>query len=390
MYISRPGFRIFGMPIGSPFGFSFATGSGTHPPILLTNMNASLVIGQADFTHGAANRAGSIANNGFSSPQGIVSDGTRLFICDGSNNRVLVWNTIPTGDTPADIVFGQADFTHGSANQGSTVNANTLSNPRGIGVFGKKLLIADSGNNRVVIINDYTTLPTQNGNANVAIGQADLIHGTAGILNAPRGMFVDVNGKVFIANTGGNSILIYNAIPTSSGVSADLILTKIAATGPINTFIAPSGVYSDGVNLLLVDKNDSRVLYWSICPAVDVTAATIVIGQINFTTATSPPPNTAATLFAPYAAIMDAGRVIIADYNDNRVLVYNGVPAGNGANADVVIGQADFVSVTANQGNANPAANTLSGPGNGGSALCMARGRLFVCDQVNNRVLAFG
>ena len=40
----------------------------------------------------------------------MLSDGTRLFIADGGNDRVLVFNHIPTQNgAEADIVLGQPD-----------------------------------------------------------------------------------------------------------------------------------------------------------------------------------------------------------------------------------------------------------------------------------------
>jgi len=48
---------------------------------------------------------------GMNLPQGVFSDGTHLFVADTSNNRVLIWNTIPTtGTVQPDVVLGQQDF----------------------------------------------------------------------------------------------------------------------------------------------------------------------------------------------------------------------------------------------------------------------------------------
>ena len=85
--------------------------------------------------------------------------GKQLFVCDQNNNRVLIWNSIPSsGNSPADLVLGQQDFTHVSANDdaqagsaGVSPTGRTLSGPAGLFITGGKLLVTDSGNNRVLI-----------------------------------------------------------------------------------------------------------------------------------------------------------------------------------------------------------------------------------------------
>ncbi|KKL28011.1 hypothetical protein LCGC14_2379410, partial [marine sediment metagenome] len=39
-----------------------------------------------------------------------VWPGTRLFLADRNNNRILIWNELPTGNTAPDLVLGQEDF----------------------------------------------------------------------------------------------------------------------------------------------------------------------------------------------------------------------------------------------------------------------------------------
>jgi len=44
-------------------------------------------------------------------PQGVWIQGTRLFVADTDNSRILVWNTIPTSNyQAADYVLGEPDF----------------------------------------------------------------------------------------------------------------------------------------------------------------------------------------------------------------------------------------------------------------------------------------
>ncbi|MCX6117952.1 MAG: hypothetical protein NT027_10445 [Proteobacteria bacterium] len=99
----------------------------------------------------------STANNGGISastlnfPQGIYSDGTNLFVSDASNNRVLIWNSIPTASgTAATGVFGQPDFVASSANSGG-YSATSLYAPYGLTGDGTKLFIGDINNYRILV-----------------------------------------------------------------------------------------------------------------------------------------------------------------------------------------------------------------------------------------------
>jgi hypothetical protein len=72
---------------------------------------------------------------------------------------VLIWNKIPTANfTPADAILSQGDFTHNQYNDDNQdgvadahPTARTLSFPSGVYVLGKKLFVADNGNNRYLI-----------------------------------------------------------------------------------------------------------------------------------------------------------------------------------------------------------------------------------------------
>ena len=69
---------------------------------------ANLVLGQPDFI---SSNPG-ITSQGMNLPTAVASDGVHLAVADTSNNRVLLWNTIPTQmDQKADVVIGQKDFT---------------------------------------------------------------------------------------------------------------------------------------------------------------------------------------------------------------------------------------------------------------------------------------
>ncbi|RPI09423.1 MAG: hypothetical protein EHM65_09170, partial [Acidobacteriales bacterium] len=129
---------------------------------------ASLVLGQKDFTETAFTFPP--VATGFRTPTAVASDGVRLAIADTDNNRVLLWNSIPINNqTEPNVVLGQPDFKSSGVAQPPT--AKSLRGPQGVWFQDGKLFVADTVNNRVLI---WNSIPTSNGqSADVVVGQPD-------------------------------------------------------------------------------------------------------------------------------------------------------------------------------------------------------------------------
>jgi sugar lactone lactonase YvrE len=115
-------------------------------------------------------------------------------------------------------------------------------------------------------------------------------------------------------------------------------------------------------------------------------AADVVLGQSTFTTNT--PGSGANGLNHPTAAVMDpaTGKVFVSDTDNNRVLRFaSAAAAQSGASAELVFGQPDFSTTSANQGG-SASAGTISIPMD---IAVDAQGTLWVADYGNNRVLGF-
>src|SRR5258705_10431531 len=139
-----------------------------------TNMPASVVIGQTDFLSGSTNQGGGASTNPRFGPTSAIIIAGKLVVSDGANHRVLIYKNIPTtNNVSAETVIGQPDFTSNTKNQCNctTPAANTLNIPEFVATDGTKLFISDFSNNRVLI---YNTLPTtNNASADVVVGQVD-------------------------------------------------------------------------------------------------------------------------------------------------------------------------------------------------------------------------
>lgn len=376
-------------------------------PTFTTNQSASFVVGQPDFVSDQGNQGASASATTLELSYGVFSDGTRLYVTDNGNNRVLIYSSTPTVDgSSATVAVGQPDLVSSSANQGlPQPGAGTLNleEPGSSCYDGTNLYVADSGNNRVLV---YSGPPSSNGaSAEYVLGQPDMASDninqgmdgpTAYTLNDPEAVYCD-GARVYVADTGNNRVLIFNSIPSTNTVSADVVLgqpdffsdgsNQYSATAS-TTLASPTSVWSDGTRLYVVDNQNNRVLVFNSIPSSNDPAADFALGQPD--TASSGPnqngPAAANTLSDPYGVYSDGNNVYVADYGNNRVLVYPVSSLGTDESASVALGQPDMGSTQANQGAAGPSSNTLAGP----SAVASDGSDLYVVDNANSRVLEFG
>lgn len=270
-----------------------------------SNQPADIVLGQPDFKTRLANEGKQVpSNRAFRGPQGVWIQGTRLYVADSQNNRVMIWRSIPTSNfQAADVVLGVPNFTTATTQNLSADNfkpqANSLLEPVSVTSDGQKLFVTDLGYNRVLI---WNSIPDANGApADVVVGQPDMISGDANntknlcladhtkdkdgndvppvsckaVLNFPRFALSD-GTRLFIADGGNDRVLIYNKIPTQNGQEADVIVGQIAgnlnqvsdSANPVgrsssDSVATPMGLAWDGTNLYVSDPFRRRVLVFT-------------------------------------------------------------------------------------------------------------------------------
>lgn len=377
------------------------------PPIFLnltTFQPASRVIGQADFVSGAANQGGTAAANTLWFPSVAEPDG--MFVVDSANHRVLGFGTLPgSNNAAASIVLGQPDLVSNQLDQGGIPNGGTLHFPHDALVRDGRLFVVDGGNSRVLV---WNTVPTTTGTpADLAIGQANLTdqNGAAAAdrFLQPRAVSVAGN-RVIVTDQLNHRVLVFNGVPTTSGASADLVLGQAdftsglanrgLATTAANGLSSPSGVWSDGTRLAVVDQGNSRVLIWTTFPTTNGQAADIVLGQPDLVS--SAVTTGASGMRYPTDVDSNGTQLFVGDGGWNRVLVWNLFPTTNGAPADVVLGQGDFNHGWGNDDDqdsvpdAGPTARTLATDASSLHMRVRVSGPLlFVGDTKNHRVLVF-
>jgi hypothetical protein len=410
-----------------------------------TGQAARLVVGQTTFTSQDPNSSDVIVG----AASGLAFAADTLFVADSnrvgaipSNHRVLLYKGAssmfpsPTAELTASskcpvcvgkasVVLGQPDFTTTTLNLTATSSALRL--PTAVASDGIHLVVADTDHNRVLIWNKIPSVNNQP--ADVVVGQPDFssvapssTSPTAKSMRGPQGVWIQ-NGKLYVADTQDNRVMIYNRIPTANGAAADVVLgapnfttfvepdlTQQKTSAAANNMLNPVAVTSDGVRLFVTDLGYNRVLVWNVIPSSNAAPADFALGQpdlnsstpdYGFTadttgketpvlcpTATGTDSNSnptynarcSATLNFPRFALSTGDRLFIADGGADRVLVYNTIPSQSGASADLIIGQ---IGGSVNQ--ASDAADSLRTP----MSMAWDGVNLYVSDAYNRRITVY-
>ncbi len=252
---------------------------------------ADLVLGQANFT----STSSGTTSTTLSFPRSVAWDGVNLWVADQNNNRVLRYTNPISNGQAASLVIGQTNFTSGTGRSAASFGTQAINTPTQVRVAGTKLIIADKDDNRVLI---YNTIPTSsNPTASVVVGQSTTTGITSGTtsttLSGPTGVDVTSTGRLVVADTANNRVLIYEGIPTSNGEAATNVVgqanfTSSSSGTTATTLNTPQSVSASSTGVLAVsDTQNSRVLLWYETPTTNGSSAHAVIGQTTFTSNTA-------------------------------------------------------------------------------------------------------
>ena len=355
--------------------------------------DAVAVIGQPDFTSSGSGAG----TTGLHAPYDVALDTVhgKLYVADGANHRVLRYAYPLTGNQPnAELVFGQPDFLGGTAG----TSQNTFNNIRGLAVDGTgRLWVSEFTNNRVVWFNSAYAIATNQPYASGVLGQKDFISGGAATtqngMRSPYGLTVDATGRIYVADAGNNRVLRFdNAADKANGTNADGVLgqpdfTSNTAALTQNGMNTPRGVAVYGASLFVAERNAARVLRFdNAAGRVNGANADGVLGQADFISNVQS-LSQGGMEYPGRLAADGSGRLYVSDgFNFDRVVIFhNAANRPNGANADFVLGQPDFVSA-----GAGLAQNRISLDSSaGGMAVDDLNHILILADFGNNRVLLY-
>lgn len=304
-------------------------------------VGADILIGQKDFTQEGRNGRDNINGASLNVPTGICQVGDGLAVADAWNHRVLIWLKIPREtNTPADIVLGQKDFVSGEANRGDQrPSAQTLHWPYGVAFIDNKLLVADTGNRRVLC---WIGIPSENGQpCDLVLGQTESCcrdenagHETDAMsMRWPHSM-VMWREHLSVCDAGNNRIMIWKEFPAESGQPCDFVLGQKTSQNVDHnqalyyprayTLNMPYGATVSGDWLLVADTANSRIIGYHSSNISDGASATALFGQPRFIDKGDNRWQSAApdSLCWPYAVHANGDIVSIADSGNNRVSIW--------------------------------------------------------------------
>ena len=336
----------------------------------------------------------------------------RLFVNDQYNNRVVMYELDHENrivERTVGVVLGQPDEHSGQLRD---IAANTMQIPLALAydVNSKNLFVGDGWNNRVLVFDAHPERLTTFADAFAVLGQPDFTSGGPGVgadgLNfgvawgrgiqstAPTPLALEVdpgNQRLFVSDGINHRVLVFDIRPGElrTGASAIGVLgqedfhsneptprasargtTNLLTVGdrvvsgrpPANNrgFDTPSGLVYDANHdrLFVVDGNNSRVMGFDAAPDVWVNGmqATVILGQPD-TSATDEfrldtvdaSEETGRTRFRmPSGIAYDSAndRLFVNDKGNDRVLIFDARPGvlDTGMAAAGVIGQQDFIS----------------------------------------------
>ena len=331
-----------------------------------------MVLGQPDFTTTTENFTAS--QNNLREPTAVASDGVHLVVADTNHNRVLIWNRIPTtNNAPADVVVGQPDFVSSGLPSGNTPNAKSMRGPQGVWIQNGKLYVADTQNNRVLI---YNQIPTSNGAAaDVVLGEpnfttavqpnlaAQTTSATASNLLNPVAVSSD-GTHLFVTDLGYNRVLIWNSIPTTNAAPADVEIGQ-----PDMVSSVANNSYSGTAATSTSDTTDKET------PVL----CTVSNGVDGYGNPTYPEFCNYTVSFPRFTLPVD-NRLFIADGGNDRLMVFNQIPTKNAQPADYIIGQ-----LGGNVTQLPDAADSLQAP----MSMAWDGTNLYVSDTYNRRIMVY-
>ncbi len=251
----------------------------------------------------------------FNEPFGVaVDDAGNVYVADASTNAI---RKITSAGVVSTVAGGG-----GAGSSDGTGTAARLDEPRGVAIdVNGTLYVADYDNHLIRKITSAGVVTTLAGQADVA-GSADGM-GTAASFRGPNGIAVDSTGVVYVADTGNRSI---------RRITAAGVVTTLTASQGLN---APRGVAVDGTGRVLVADYGNH--------AIRTVAADGSIATLAGTVGTPGPTDGAVTSarfhFPAGLAVSSDGTIYVADTANDTIRAI-----ASGGNVTTIAGQAGRTS----------------------------------------------
>ncbi len=296
---------------------------------------ADIIIGQPDrfrsIVNYPSNDSRVTSRSSLYLPTGLAVDASgNLWVADSGNNRVLRFPK-PNFDQPqslpeANLVLGQRDFF--VTPRATDPTRRTMGLPRALAFTPEgHLLVSDVAHHRVLLFRKPEGGDFTNGmDAGAKFGQPDFTSSGAGTaenrFNSPYGIAVDTSGRLYVADTGNNRVLIFSNV---AAVGADEdprpVVTLLNSTGTTR-LRSPFSVAVDArtgeIWVAELGSTPSRLLRYP---------------EFGFLPAANFAANQTLPVNGPLAVALDGfGNPVIAEAINRVAMYYPGVVGVNAAN----------------------------------------------------------
>ncbi len=200
-------------------------------------------------TTGSTDGTGTTAS--FSFPSGITFDNAgSMYVSDSNNNKIRKITS-----------FGVVTTLAGSGVSGSNDGVGTaasFSNPQGIVIDSNSIIyLADSSRGKIRKITSEAVVSTLVGYGSSSATDSS---GTIASFRTPWGIAIDVNGIIYVADTGNHRIrkvTLSGAVTTLAGTGS---VGSVDGTGDTASFNFPSGVAVDSNgNIYVADFSNHKI-----------------------------------------------------------------------------------------------------------------------------------
>lgn len=241
------------------------------------------------------------ASGQFRKPAGMARHPTlnRFAVADTENNRIQVFSFDAATNT---VTHEQSIGTAGSGN-------GQFAKPRGVAIdILGRIIVADTGNNRVQVFNAAGDYQFQFGSFGA----------TTGLFNQPADVAVDENGLIYVADTGNNRIQRFNG-------SGQFMLSFGSTGSAAGRFSNPNGI-AIGVmgRIFVADTSNHRIQIFDAQRnhLLSVGAFGEGTGQLRFPYGVVPVP--------------DSASLYVMDTRNNRVQLFDTITDVDGNGMDDV------------------------------------------------------
>jgi mucin-19 len=338
--------------IGTNAGFNVPVGICTDSLGVVyvadyTNNRVRMITPPMNVTTFAGSSQGFSDGTGISSqlntPSGIAMDASgNMYVTEAGSRRIR--KITPTGVVTLLAGNGTSGFS-------DATGTNALfNNPQGIVVVpsGNNIYVSDTGNNRIRVITSAGLVTTLAGQATAGFSDAT---GTNALFNEPRGIAIDVNGNIYVADRGNNRIRRVTASGVVTTFAGSGTATYFDAVGTNAGFRSPWGIAVDTNGNVYVNENNTGIIR-KISPTAVVTSFSSGYGDIQL------------------GIVPDVyGNVFVNDFNTLNIVSPSGVRRAISGTSSALDG------IGTNAGLSRPQGIVID-----------ANGNLFTADSLNHRI----